>query len=238
MVLGLLSGCRTDVTVGIATRADGSGRVTVSAVLDREAVSQAGDLTALLRLDDLREAGWQVVGPAPLPPGGRVEFRAEKAVASPDEAEAVLRQVSGDRGPFANLRVTRTRNPVVVSSAISGTVDLSAGYEAFGDDLLAERLGTASRLGVDPAQLATRYAATLADLVPLHLKLQVPGATRTFDLASGEVTKVSLRARTWNTVLALPAGALLATGIGTAVVRRGRRPKRRPALPGVPAQHR
>ena len=205
-----LTGCRTDVTVGVETRTDGSGMVSAHVVLDRDAVSQAGDLTALLRLDDLRGAGWQVVGPVPLSPGGRVEFRAEKPVASPLEAQAALRQISGDTGPFAALRVTRSRSPLQVASKISGTVDLTNGYEAFGDDLLAQRLGTTSRLGVSDAQVVARYGATLPALVPLHLTLTVPGTTKTFDLNPGKLTKVSLGTHTWNTVLAFPVAALAA----------------------------
>ena len=207
---GALTGCRTDVTVGVQTRTDGSGVVSVQAVLDRDAVAQAGDLTTLLRLSDLRAAGWQVVGPVPLPPGGRVEFRAQKPVASPVEAEAALRQISGEKGPFARLRVTRSRSSLQVSSKISGTIDLSTGYEGFGDDLLAQRLGTTSRLGVSDAQVVGRYGASLPELVPLHLTLSVPGTTKTFDLVPGTLTPVSLGARTWNTVLAVPAGALVA----------------------------
>lgn len=204
-----LTGCRTDVTVGVETRTDGSGLVSVQAVLDRDAVSQAGDLKALLRLDDLRAAGWQVVGPVPLPPGGRVEFRAEKPVASPQEAQAALRQISGDTGPFAALRVTRSRSPLQVSSKISGTIDLTKGYEAFGDDLLAQRLGTTSRLGVSDAQVVARYGASLPVLVPLHVTLAVPGSIKTIDLTSGQLTKVALAAHSWNTVLAVPVAAMV-----------------------------
>ena len=212
-----LTGCRTDVTVGVETRTDGSGVISAQVVLDRDAVSQAGDLTALLRLDDLRAAGWQVVGPVPLPPGGRVEFRAEKPVASPLEAQLALRQISGGAGPFAALKVTRSRSPLRVSSKISGTIDLTKGYEVFGDDLLAQRLVATSRLGVTDAQVVARYGAALPALVPLHLTLAVPGTTKTFDLNPGKLTKVSLAAQTWNTVLALPAAALVAA-LGALVV--------------------
>ena len=38
----------------------------------------------------------------------------------------------------------------------------------------------------------------------------MPGATKTFDLNPGKLTKVSLVSHSWNTVLALPAVALVA----------------------------
>ena len=208
-----LAGCRTDVTVSISQRLDGSGRVSVRAVLDRDAVSRAGDLTTLFRLDDLRARGWQVVGPAPYPPGGRVEFRAEKYVGTPQQTQLALAEIGGDGGPFAGLGVTRRRTPLSVRSAVEGQVDLTAGYAAFGDPRLAQQLASGTQLGVDPAEVARQFGAPLEQLVPLHLDVELPGVRRSFDLRPGQTVQVAVSSSTWNIKLLIAGLAFLVAAV-------------------------
>lgn len=228
LVLGaaVLAGCRTDVTVSVSQRLDGAGRVTVRAVLDRDAASKAGDLNTLVRLGDLQARGWQVVGPAPLPPGGRVEFRAEKAVSSPEQAQAALAEISGTDGPFGRLRVTRARSVVAVRSSVSGPVDLRGGYPAFGDELLARQLSSSTALGVDPQEVLRQYGHPIEELVPLHLEVAVPGRAITYDLVPGQSLDVAVSSTTWNVRLGLAVLAfVVAVGLWLALIRARRRPR-------------
>jgi hypothetical protein len=59
----LMAGCQTDVTVGVRQVLDGTGDVTVTLLLDREAAAQSGDLRKVLRTADLEGAGWDITGP-------------------------------------------------------------------------------------------------------------------------------------------------------------------------------
>lgn len=65
-----LSGCRVDTKVSVVDRGGGHGTVTVTVVLDRQAVDALGGETGLARqlsVGDLRSAGWEVTGPVPTP---------------------------------------------------------------------------------------------------------------------------------------------------------------------------
>ena len=70
-VVLVLSGCHVKLQVDTRVDPDGSGVVTVAVGLDADAVSKVGDLRSQLRVDDLKAAGWTVVGPAARPTGTR-----------------------------------------------------------------------------------------------------------------------------------------------------------------------
>ncbi len=138
----LLSGCRTELTTTVDLRRDGSGVVSLSMLLDRDAATALrglGPLDRLVGAADLRADGWQVVGPVPRPPGGFVEYRADKVVHSPEEAQAALARVSQ---AFAALRVERSTGPATVRLEVSGDVDLTGGAEGLaGDEVLTRTFG-------------------------------------------------------------------------------------------------
>src|SRR5688572_23239087 len=75
------AGCRVDTEVLVDVAEDGSGTVTVVVELDGEAVGHLpdldgdgttgpADLAALVRADDLTDAGWAVADPEPTGEGG------------------------------------------------------------------------------------------------------------------------------------------------------------------------
>jgi len=66
----ILSGCRLTANVTITMNADGSGVVAVDLVADADLLAKAPAAVSDLRLDDARQAGWEVTGPAPTPDGG------------------------------------------------------------------------------------------------------------------------------------------------------------------------
>jgi hypothetical protein len=203
--------------------------VSVSMLLDREAVQALrgqGGLSELLGAADLRADGWQVVGPVPRPPGGFVEFRADRVVSSVAEADAALARVSP---VLDGLVVSRSTSPGMVRLRVSGDVDLSDGPEGIGgDDVLRRTFG--APLGAPLAEVERELGGPLADRVSLVLDVRLPndegrvelpvGTTTTVDVVSMERDVRSLMAAIIG-VVALGFAALLTVLTVRATRRRG-----------------
>lgn len=241
LVLVLLAaGCRVDVEVGIDAEADGSGRVRVEVVADREVV-EAVDLSAGVRADDLRQAGWDVEGPTPQP-GGGVKVVATKRFADADGARLAIEELSGPEGPFQAFRLEQERSFARTTTRFSGTVDFARGIEAFGDAGLREALG-GSDLGVDLTRLEQALNGPVDRAVGIRVAVRLPGDVESnapqqsangarWELKLRDRVELTAQSSAWNTttlagaaLVALVAVALLA-GL---VVRRGRRRRRRAA---------
>ncbi|HVE46941.1 MAG TPA: hypothetical protein VNA57_09385 [Acidimicrobiales bacterium] len=229
LALGALGGCRADLTVAVRATAEGAGDVSATVSLDKEAAEQVPDLGDQLRVDDLKAAGWRIVGPAPAP-GGRTRLRAVKAFGSASEAGQVLRELSGDGGPFGSLRLNRTRSLLKTRTSLTGAVDLTAGLESFSDEVLKEKLG-GSAFGVDLAQLEAELGKPLADIFGFRLVADLPGeregeAPAVWQVRLGHTTPVRAVAEQWNlTTIAAAASAAVVLALLAVLVRR-RRPRR------------
>lgn len=167
--------CRVDVGVGVEAEANGSGRVRVEVTADKEAVA-AVNLSAGLRVDDLKQAGWEIDGPTPQP-GGGVRIVATKPFTNPDEVRLVLEELGGADGPFREFRLERDRSFARTTTRFSGTVDLEKGIEAFGDAGLRQVLG-GSDLGVDLALLAQDANRPVEGLVGVSVAVRLPGEVK------------------------------------------------------------
>lgn len=237
--LALLAGCRIETTVGIDAAADGSGRVRVVVALDRDAASQVPDLAEQLRTDDLLAAGWDVEAPRRVD-GGGLEVAAAKRFESADELADVVAEVSGEDGPFRAFRLRRARSFLTTKVTLTGTVDLDAGLEAFGDETLRERVGAGPPLGFDPADLERRLGAALDRVFVFRVVARLPGSvdsnapTETGNGAVwrpklGETVALAADAEQWN-VRTLGGGAVAVGAAGALVAvllrRRGRDPRR------------
>jgi hypothetical protein len=205
----VLSGCQTAVTVRINQLLDGTGDVTVTALLDREAVEQAGDLRAVLQLQDLEAAGWSTAGPVPRPPGGFVAYTATKSFRNSGEAQLIMEELTGDDGPFSGLVLDRTRSPLRIVSSVKGQVDLTSGYEVFGDEGISQVFQSESKLGVSVEDIEARYGSDMDDLLPLSIEMNIEGSElQRIDLPAGVATPVSLRSVTWNRLILFPLAAI------------------------------
>ena len=166
--------CQVDTTVDIAVDDDGSGRVTVTAVLDAEAAAKVPDLDQSLLLDDVRKAGWRVVGPDRTAAGGwRVS--ATKPFADPSQLPAVMAELGGEGGPFRDFTLTRDDAFAKTTYRLEGTVDLSGGIDAFGDDALRQALG-GTTTGRTPEQLAAEAGRPLPEALRFRCGPTCPGA--------------------------------------------------------------
>lgn len=119
---------------------DGSGRVQVEVVLDREAAAKAPDLKASLRTEDLTAAGWRIAGPTPVT-GGGVRLTATRSFAGPAQGNLILAELSGDNGPFRDLKLARSHSFGKDSYRLDGTIDVSKGLDTFADSAFLKTLG-------------------------------------------------------------------------------------------------
>lgn len=172
VALCLLAGCQIDLTVDIRLNDDGSGRVTVGAGLDDDALARTGNLERQLRADDLRAAGWDVSGP--VREGDLTWVRASKAFTTPDEAGVVLAEVTGDGGPFRDFAVRVDEGMVGRDYAVTGTVDLTQGPQAFGDDELSAALG-GDPFGGTLEAIEREEGRPISEMVEFHVSVELPG---------------------------------------------------------------
>jgi hypothetical protein len=241
----LAAACQVRTEVAIDVADDGSGTVTVSVGLDTVAAEQVPELERQLRVDDLEATGWTVTGPS-VEEDGYLWVRATKPFENPEEAGAVLTEISGTTGPFRDFRVTRERSFAHTAYDFEGTVDLTGGLASFGDEALTAALG-GEPLGESPEDIEARIGSAIDDAVTFDLTVNLPGdmksnaptqdadgavwepslasATPVALEASSEVT----RSRTLVLVgVAVVAGLCLLGVVVVSPIRRRRRRTRRP----------
>jgi hypothetical protein len=180
----LASACEVRTRVHVTAEEDGSGVVEVAVGLDREALAQVPDLdgngtsdvtdlVALIRTDDLEAAGWRVHEPDAVG-SGMTWIRVSKPFGTPEEANAVLAEVSGPSGPLRDMRLSRSTGFASTDLSFTGTADLSGGLEAFGDSGLAQALD-GEPLGEDAAQVEQRIGEPLTEAFHLDVVVDLPG---------------------------------------------------------------
>jgi hypothetical protein len=218
----LVAGCQVRTEVDITVEDDGSGKVEVGVGLDAEAVaelpdldrngvSDAADLGVLVRTDDLRATGWDIGAPS-ADSDGYTWIRATKPFGTPEEAAAVLNELTGANGPLRDWSLSREHSFGKTTYDFAGTADLSGGIEAFGDEDLAAALD-GEPLGEDATAIEQRYGAPLSDMLTLKIRASLPGSsTKTWSpTLNGAPVTLKADSTVYNTpVLALAATAALA----------------------------
>jgi hypothetical protein len=207
-VLVAAGGCQVTLTAGVDAERDGGGWVRAGLGLDEEALRQLGDPVKELRLDDLRQAGWDVSGPR-REGDGLTWIRASKRFATPEEGSRVMAELSGPAGPFRDFRVERSRSFFKTRTLFTGLVDLSKGLAGLNDPALQEKLGDAN-LGLDPAQLADR--------VRVRVEARLPGGAHAWEPALGQEVPLRASSEAWNLVPLVPGVACLLFAAAAAVL--------------------
>ena len=184
-------GCKVDTTVTVKMRDDGSGVVTVTAVLDPEAVKSAeaegGKLEDRVRVGDLAHSGW-TVAPWARAKDGSATLTLTKPFASPEQATAILQAISGPAGPLHDMKVSRSKGLLSTDSSVSGSIDLAkVGTGITADQPLVQSL-TAN--GVDVAALDKTLVAGARDAVSVKVVAELPGGTTVVTGKAGKVTPV------------------------------------------------
>ncbi len=181
LLVGLLAwattACQVTLAAGIDIERDGSGRVTAGLGLDADAAKEVGDLATALRVDDVRQAGWQVEGPRQ-EDDGLTWVRASKPFADPEQVPAILAELNGPDGPFRDFRIVRTKSLTRSRTTFTGTLDLSRGVTGLADPALTAALGDVD-LGLDIAGLQARFGELASRSVRAQVTAGLPGDVTT-----------------------------------------------------------
>ena len=256
LLLGLvagafLSGCRLEIDLNVALEEDGSGVVEVVVGLDPDALERiGGDLEAVMEVDDLLDAGWQVDGPS-TESDGYTRVRISRPFGNPEEAAEVFAQVAADDGPFQDFQVTRESSFAETRWRFTGRVDFTGGIESFGDEGLAAELD-GQPLGQSVEEIEEQLGDSLSRLITVRVRARLPGevssnaTTRADNGAVWQVgfgeEPVDLRAegkerRTSVLVLAGVAALALLALVGLVLLRLARRATRGDEADAPPPAH-
>lgn len=171
-----LASCRVDQSITLDVEPNGSGRITVMLVADAGIVAKVPDLAADVRTDDLKEAGWDVDGPDKTDEGG-LRVVLARSFDTPDQATAILSQVSGANGPLRTVALARSGKDTNSVWSLTGALQVTGGLRAFIDDQGAELIGGAPFAGeVSDAGLE------LGEAIGIEFTASLPG---TIDATTG-----------------------------------------------------
>lgn len=214
----ILAGCDSRIDVIVDVEEDGSGVVQVEVQLDTAAATEIIDLgTVGLALGDLDDAGWTTDAPQRLETGGLL-LSASKGFGTPEQLDAIMQEISGEAGLFADFQLDRTKAFARVDYSLSGSIN-PAGLEPFGDPELVAILERSIE------DMATRYQASASD-VTVSLRVDLPGDPTLIEESTGEAVAGNAgTTRMWETTLdgGSPVGVSIAssTRTVTALVWRG-----------------
>lgn len=142
LLVGVLAGCRLDVTVSVDMEPDGTGIVTVAATADQELLDAVPGVLDDLRLDDAIANGWTVGEPVVGEAGGTTltlthEFH------GPEELANVLNSIGPPfEGDWQAARTPGTGDAEgQVANAVIGTLQLTDGFASFSDSELTAAVG-------------------------------------------------------------------------------------------------
>lgn len=179
-----LSACRVDTNVSLDVKANGSGKVRITVTADADVVAKAPNLAADLRMDDLKSAGWKVLGPRKTDAGG-LTVSLERSFQGPAEASAILRQINGSRGPLHDVVLTRSGKDTSSTWTLGGRLEVKGGVQAFADDAALALLGEGPYAGEIAAS-----GLDIGDAVGVAFELRLPGKldSTTGSVADGTVS--------------------------------------------------
>jgi hypothetical protein len=206
IVACLLSGCQVRSSVVVDVHSNGTGTISVKAVLDKQAALALPDIEQQLQTSDLVKAGWSVKDPTESDDGSKT-ILVEHGFGSPEEATLLLRSLSGNGPPFVGFQLTQTHSLTHVESSLTGGIDLRQGINSYGDLGLTQSVG--SRLGFDPTELEKSLGVDWASTFPLEVVVRLPGryvqSEGTSNIQNdrrakyGEITEIHVQASGANT---------------------------------------
>jgi len=180
MLLVLLaSGCQVQIHTTVTMLENGHGTVTQAVGFDDAALRRVGNLDEQLRVDDLTQAGW-TVDPA-VTEGDTTWVRAHHGFSSPQEATALVGQLSGPDGPYRDVVVERSEGLLSATYSVAGVIDPTAGFRMFGDPELVSVMGGDGSGGLLD-RIAKEEGRPAADMVSIAFTSELPGISRTTEV--------------------------------------------------------
>jgi hypothetical protein len=219
-----LTGCRTEIRIGVAANDHGGGHVLAVVTLDKDAQKLVGDLAGQLRVDDLKKAGWTISGPTKV--GDNLRVSATKPYFTADGARKAVAELDGGKGLFKNFRITQHKSLLRTTTKFTGSVDLHQGIDAFSDPELQRTLG--SPLGATPDEFAKRIGTQLSAALPITVGVILPGTvdsnapiesgnTAAWHPKLGDKIELVASAKQWHTVV-VGVGAFAVFALGGALI--------------------
>ena len=143
----LLTSCRVDSVVTLDVEPNGSGILTIVSTADAEIVAKYPNLATDLSVED-----------------------AAHKFANPEEATALLGQLSSEFGPFKGLALTRTGKDTDSTWNLVGQLQVNDGLNAFADPQLL------TTIGAKPFQAALAESGLdIGQAVGVTFNLKLPG---------------------------------------------------------------
>jgi hypothetical protein len=237
-VMLLAAACKVDTTVTVTVHEDGSGVVSVTAVLDADAVKSAeaggGKLEDRVRLGDLSSHGW-TVQPWARAADGSAQLTLSKPFDDPAQATAILKELNGTSGPLRDPAVTRDPGTFSTSYSTTGSLDLKDLKTGITTDpgVVGSLLGQ----GVDAGAVDQSLLADLRDSVGLTVKVELPGGTTVVRGTPGRVTPVDASTSVLDTtrVVLVTIAVVLVVAAVVVLLWPGRRRRRRATRRGARA---
>jgi hypothetical protein len=230
--------CKVDTTVSIKVHDDGSGMVTVTAVLDPDAVKAAeaggGKLEDRVRLADLTKAGW-TVQPWTRAADGSAQIVLAKPFTSPEQVAGIMQEVSGKVGPLRDVSVTRDHGLLSTKYEAQGTVDLAQLQTGLTTD--ADVVAALTNQQVDVNAIDQSLLSAVRDSFGLKVEVELPGATKTITGVAGKTASIDTSSSVLDTsrvVLIVAAVVLVALAVLVLLWPGRRRPRGRRPRPAVP----
>jgi hypothetical protein len=228
--------CKVDTTVTVKVHDDGSGVVVVHAALDADAVKAVeaggGKLEDRVRLGDLSKAGW-TAAPWVRTADGSAQLTLTKSFSTPEQATAIVREISGTAGPLRDFVVARDAGTFSTGYSSTGTVDLKNLQTGLTTD--RDVIGSLIGQQIDAGAVDQSLLADLRDSFGLTVKVELPGGTTVVRGVGGRETAIDASTSVLDTtrvILVTVAVVLVALAVIVLVWpgrrRRGRRRAGRP----------
>lgn len=211
MALVSLAGCQTTADIRIELDEAGAGHLAVAVELDDAAAERVGNLAEVLNVEDLEGSGWDVTA-------GERSALARREIRSAADLELALADLGGRDEIFSDLEFRRRATFARTAVALSGSVDLSGGMAAFGDEDLQRLTGSITGVELPPQALSLSLEADL----PGDEEANGPGGRAKWALPIGEVTPVRAESSDVNLLGLIAVGVVLVCAgvLGGALVRR------------------
>jgi hypothetical protein len=217
--------------VSIRVHPDGSGVVSVTAVLDPEAVQAVeaggGKHEDRVRLADLASSGW-TIGSWARAADGSAQIVLRKRFQSPDEVAAIMREISGATGPLRDVTVVRDHGLLSTHYAVKGSLDLAQLQTGIAAD--PDVVAQLTNQKVDVNAVDRSLLAQIRDSLGVTVAVELPGHTSKVVGTAGKATPIDESSSVLDTKRILLVLGAIALIVGAVVVLLwpGRRSRARP----------
>ena len=183
--VAFLAACQAEVLVTVEVEDEpGAGLVTVEVWLDREVIDRLEGIEQL-RIEDLRDAGWDLDEPV-IGEDSSVSLSGQKPFATPSELGEVLDEISGSDGPYSRLGLRVDRSFARTDMVFEGVLDGTVGLETFSDTEVAAALD-GRPFGVDLTEVEGELGAPVGSGIALGLEVALLGEVESNVAGDGSV---------------------------------------------------